>query len=213
MRRYLLLLCMLGLWFSSSAQEHQRWTIGLSGIHGTLDNASDYNKVQGFAFSPSLRYNFTSDWSVGAALLLPIASHQINWKAMPYTTGIEVLLRKDFRIIPRLRLSLSAISFWGTTEQYKSASISSDSVLTEDGKYKTRPQASRWQIGLRPSVSYQVTQHWAVDLGYGFWGYRSSRIIDRTHTPEERAHERSTWGFNGEMGWGNALRLGINYTF
>ncbi|KGN70275.1 outer membrane beta-barrel protein [Porphyromonas sp. COT-239 OH1446] len=213
-RLTLLVLCLLsGLWTNLSAQDHPRWTIGLSAQYGTLARESD--RTMGAALIPSVRYHFGSSWSVGGALHLPLASARGDW-AVCHTTGLELSLSRGFELLPQLRLTLSAVGLWGITGPYKVVSNTVDAALPPGdpgyGKLRVDYQSSRWLVGLRPGLSYRFARGWSVELGYGLLGYRSNKMLDETYTFDGKSRE-GAWGFNTEAGWGNGLRVGLSYSF
>lgn len=217
MRRIGLLLCvtlaLVSLGTRLSAQEdYKRWTIGLSGVYGDLGNGEG-NK--GLTFVPSVRYQFAKDWSASGALLLPLASERSDY-APYYTTGLELGVRRDFEVMPKLRLSLSAVGMWGIVGPYEVVHYPIEASPYPPGHPKhvaveVTARDTRYLVGLRPSVSYRFTSRWSVELGYGFFGYRSSKDIGKTISLSNEF--KGAWGWNDEMGWGNSLRLGVSYSF
>lgn len=216
---YLLLTLMLsGIGTRLSAQEgYDRWAIGLSGVYGDLGNGQG---DKGLAFVPSVRYQFAKDWSVTGSLLLPLATEKSDHSHF-YTTGLELGLRRDFEIMPKLRLSLSAVGMWGIMGPYKVVNEpfwGVDSSPYPPGhpstpKIDLKIHDTRYLVGLRPSISYQFASRWSVELGYGFLGYRSSKSNDDTDVLVGKKKREMTWGWNDEMCWGNSLRLGVSYSF
>lgn len=191
----------------SAQEDYKRWTIGLSGVYGDLGNGKGNN---GLTFVPSVRYQLAKDWSASGALLLPLATEQSDY-AEYYTTGLELGVRRDFEVAPRLRLSLSAVGMWGIIGPYEKVVLCASPYPRESPYWvDLRSQKHRYLVGLRPSVSYQFTSRWSVELGYGFVGYRSSRDIGEVIYVSGKL--KGAWGWNDEMGWGNSLRLGVAYS-
>ncbi|KGN70276.1 outer membrane beta-barrel protein [Porphyromonas sp. COT-239 OH1446] len=213
-RLTLLVLCLLsGLWTNLSAQDHPRWTIGLSAQSGTLIENNFRPKAA--ALTPSVRYHFGSRWSVGGALLLPWATAKSD-RAVCYTTGLELSLQRAFEVKRDLHLTLSAVGLWGITGPYEVVSntvVASLSPLDPNyGKLRIDYQSSRWLVGLRPGLSYRFARGWSAEVSYGLLGYRSNKVLDETHTSDGESRE-GAWGFNTEVGWGNGLRVGVSYSF
>lgn len=191
-----------------------------------------YGKVQsktidrGFVVVPSVAYGFNKNLSLGASFLLPLATEK-NEVATAYTSGCELYLNGHIELFSNFRVSLSLIGMLGTTGAYKSfkgdnrySSKYADwdspyfDPYYEDGE--VRYQSYRWQVGLRPSISYHITPNWFFELSYGLLGYRSHKDLCHNYSvnePLNNGRRRGAWGFNSELGWGNALRLGIGYSF
>lgn len=208
---FFLLLC-LCLPSRTNAQENHRWTIGFSASYARLDPVfSD----KGLVFLPSLRYHLDRDWSLGLSLHLPDANKNHNL-AILYTTGAEVGLRREVELFPRLRLGLSAIALIGLTGPYTAIKLPYDtsSVPSERPYYSADIdyQSIRWQVGLRPSLSYRFAKAWGVELSYGFLGYRSHEDL-WTNAIINGKRPKGAWAWNDQFGWGNALRFGLTYSF
>lgn len=222
------------------AQESKRWTIGLSFEYGLLTHKPIKPKhPQGYLIVPSLRYNFDNNWSIGLNVLLPLknttkytslASFYKVVEGFHYTTGGELFATKSIEPIRRLRISLSAVTLLGITGNYKqikfpigvygSNSSSGQSNSDIEGS-RVVHKYWRWAVGLRPKISYQFSPTWGIELGYGFWGYRSQK--DMVHDSyynryyykgkKESTPTSGAWGFNRQVGWGNGLKVGLTWSF
>ena len=201
-----------------SAQEQKHWTMGLSALHGSLADDEHAQSIgQGVTFAPSIRYYFRPSWSVGVSALLPAAKSG-DPQALYYTTAGELSLRKDFELLPKFKLSLSAVGMCGLIGPYKHTKNMVEYAqpagsAAVHGNLKLEHQNYRYLFGLRPSISYQFTPNWELELGYGFLGYRSNADIDDTVYIKGERLKGAAWGFDNTLGWGNALRIGLLYSF
>lgn len=183
-----------------SAQNIKRWTVDVSFLTGSVYHDALYSDTKGSALVPSLFYNISSNRSVGLSLLLPLANEDTEY-SHSYTTGAELSFKQEFEILPKFKISLSALGMFGVTGPYKA--ITGYMIGGKVDYDKTR-----WLVGIRPNISYQITPNWSANLGYGFLGYMSDNDIEDTYVKNS-----GKWGFNDEMGWGNSLRVGVNYSF
>lgn len=224
MKKIILFLAFLGLCYGSriSAQEFKRWQFGVAGAYGKLQNDihTDYGNysvdAMGLTIMPSLRYYLNNNWSVAGALLLPVATKGGDYSVY-YTTGVELSLRRDIEVVKGLKISLSAVALGGLTGPYAVVRSRWDFALPialpVGEEISSSDVPFRWQIGVRPTVSYQfANSSWGLELSYGFLGYRSREELSQNYSLSHDA-PKGKFGFSSEMGWGNALRLGLTYSF
>lgn len=219
------LFCLLALKSAYlSAQEH-KWEVSLSGVYGrvaseTVINGLStgkivYKRELGHAIIPSIRYHFSPSWSAGVALLLPWTNER-NLYAFCYTTGVELSFRYSLEVLPKLRLQLSALGMLGLTGPYKAIKNYQEFALPlghpNYSKIKIDYQETRWQVGLRPSLNYDLAPNFRLELAYGFFGYRSNRDLKENYIFNNKK-PKDAFGFNREMGWGNSFRVGFGYLF
>lgn len=220
MKRFLLLLIFIGSTSVTKglAQELSRWSIGLGTAVGPV-NHDDDNK-NGILLSPFLNLEFAPGWHARTSLLLPIANRN-NEDNRGYTSGVELSIRKGFKIAENLSVNISTVGLYGTTGPYKG--IPADPImggLPPDPTSPNHPSSqggsiltyhtTRWAAGIRPSVNYRISSTWSAELEYGFFGYVSDKDI---HTPVSIDNKRDgQWRFDSSLGWGNAFRLGFRYT-
>lgn len=223
MKRVIYIVMLLWFAFNLKAQEYKKWTVSVSQIYGKVQSKTI---DRGFVVVPSVAYGFNKNLSLGASFLLPLATEKSE-VAIAYTTGCELYLNGHLELFSNFRVSLSAIGMLGTTGAYKSLKAYNDyhwTYVNENSTYfdpyyedgEVRYQSYRWQIGLRPSVSYHITPNWFFELSYGFLGYRSHKNLCHNYSvnePLNNRRPRGAWGFNSEMGWGNGLRIGLGYSF
>ena len=198
MKRFLLMSLAL-LAYSTltlSAQEQKHWTVGLSALHGSLADDEHAQSIgQGVTFAPSIRYYFRPSWSVGVSALLPAAKSG-DPQALYYTAVGMCGLIGPYKHTKKM------VEY---TQPVGSADV--------HGNLKLEHQNYRYLFGLRPSISYQFTPNWELELGYGFLGYRSNADIDDTVYIKGERLKGAAWGFDNTLGWGNALRIGLLYSF
>lgn len=184
-----------------SAQNIKRWTVDVSFLTGSVYHDALYPNTKGSALVPSVFYSIGSNRSVGLSLLLPLANEDTEY-SHSYTTGAELSFKQDFEIPPKFKVSLSALGMFGVTGPYKGVK---DHVV---GGTSIEFYTTRWLVGIRPNISYQITPKWSANLSYGFLGYMSDNDISNNYVKNS-----GKWGFNDEMGWGNSLRVGFSYSF
>lgn len=211
MKRLLLSLVLLfALASQAVAQDFKRWTIQVAGAYGT-SREDLFTKIHSFALTPSIRYNLSPNLGAGLALHLPMAFPRSE-NSIYHTSGIELQLRPSLEVLPQFRISLSLIGLLGTLGAYENAEVYVDAPPGPFHKpLDYRRIRYRWEVGLRPSISYQFSPKWAVELGYGFIGYRSQRDLDDVFYINEVPP--GSWGLDDQGAWGNALRFGLSYSF
>lgn len=241
--RYIIVLCMMmfcSAQFTAASQSqsfdgerpNKVWTIHLSGLAGQLKNGdyrlSDHTEIlpqTACAFMPSVEYHLSSKWSTGISVLLPIPSSN-NKKLSPqsYTTGGGLFLRRYIKVLPKLQLSFDLILSGGMIGSYQYATdyitpycIRSDNNgrVNETCSFEGNSyQHYRWQIGVSPNLTYQITPRWGIEMSYGLLGYFSNKDLEQTYTDEAVGYKpKGGFGFSAEVGRGTALRLGLTYSF
>lgn len=212
-----------GICVSAEAQNIGRWTFSLSGVSGDVNSVWHlYSEVEKAHITetkliPSLRYRLWGGLSVGVALDLPLSRPKDKLVRSLSTSAVELQLSQRIPLYRGLSFSLSAVGLIGHTGAYHSdrgvENVSGEMYLCATYDHIRL----RWLAGLRPTLSYSFGRHWAVELGYGFWGYRSQEDVwhtaYRVYEPaKSKTYPKGAWGFDAGATWANSLRIGVAYT-
>lgn len=211
------------------AQELKRWTIGLNVSSGTQNLPEELTTWDdGYKLFPSVAYNFKPWLSVGAELHLPLQD-----RGLFSSTGAEFFVALRSPSLAGFRLTLAPVIGGSIIGAYKFSdkySIGIDSYRGPSGSPAHDEAAMRelyarlgtlryrWYVGLRPTLSYTISDKWSVSLSYSLLGYRSHSLLMQLYYPYDKEDfaflkDEGAWGFTTQATYNSSLRLGVSYSF
>lgn len=220
MRKILSILCLLITLTQLQAQDFKRFTVSLSYLSADASVGKDDNNVEK-KLLPSIAYNFTPWLSAGLEANLPLRDNGVY-----SSTGGEVFVSFHSPSVKRFRLSLSTVFGYNIVGAYKHyKNLKAYTFFAPlgglpDGYESPTPLKERWHIGLRPTLSYFISPSLAINVSFGFLGYRSHKqlnnnIVLHDNIDFHKKIERITgaWGFTASPTYSSSLRLGLSYSF
>lgn len=206
MRKILSILCLLITLTQLQAQDFKRFTVSLSYLSADASVGKDDNNIEK-KLLPSIAYNFTPWLSAGLEANLPLRDNGVY-----SSTGGEVFVSFHSPSVKRFRLSLSTVFGYNIVGAYKHYKGLSRHIGIPDYYAFASPLKERWHVGLRPTLSYSITNGLAAHIGFGFLGYRSHKELNYNDIYQGEK-PTGAWSFTASPTYSSSLRLGLSYSF
>lgn len=173
------------------------WYLG--GNVGFMHNESNSSKTNEFSLLPEFGYNFDEHWAIGGV----VGYRYLN----NATVGTNL---NEFKINPYVRWTFFRTSnnlvqlFLDGSVGFGVGSTSYPNDYYDKPLAGTSKTAATWEIGIKPGIALNVTDHFSIVAHVGFAGYQGAN----DHAKHGGAVEKG-----GVMIDSSNLTFGLYYTF